>query len=244
RIIVEGKKAGGLIAGDSEYPSDVVVSDCDVFHLYKYLMPGIKAPSGTRKKRLSSSAIIYYWSMDIDHPDLELHNIFFASDYREEFNCLFRRMTMYDDPTVYVFISSKVVKQDAPPGKSNFFVMVNAPHDSGQDWDELVQSTKQNIIRKLEGRLGIPIAGRIEHEFIISPPELEKNTLSTAGALYGNSSNSAMSAFMRHPNFSSRIKGLFLTGGSVHPGGGIPLCLASAAIVEREVMDYLSALNK
>lgn len=244
RIIVEGKKARGLIAGDREYLSDTVVSDCDVFHLYKYLMPGINAPRGTRKKRLSSSAIIYYWSVDIDYPDLELHNIFFASDYREEFNCLFRRMTMHDDPTVYVFISSKVVKQDAPPGKSNCFVMVNAPHDSGQDWDDLVQSTKQNIIRKLEGRLGIPIAGRIEHEFIISPPELEKNTLSTAGALYGNSSNSATAAFMRHPNFSRRIKGLFLTGGSVHPGGGIPLCLASAAIVEREVMDYLSTLNK
>ena len=122
--------------------------------------------------------------------------------------------------------------------------MVNAPHDRGQDWHELVQGTKKNVIRKLEERLGIPIAARIEHEFIISPPELEKNTLSTAGALYGNSSNSATAAFMRHPNFSSRIKGLFLPGGSVHPGGGIPLCLASAAIVEREVMKYSATLNK
>ncbi len=235
-IILDGREVKGIIAGGEEYRSDIVVSDCDVFHLYKYLIPGIKAPSGTRKKNLSSSAIIYYWSMDIDNPDLELHNIFFASDYREEFNCLFRKMTMHDDPTVYVFISSKLVKQDAPPGKSNWFVMVNAPHDRGQDWDELVAKTKQNIIRKLERRLDISIAGKIEHEFIISPPQLEKNTLSTAGALYGNSSNSATAAFNRHPNFSRKIKGLYLTGGSVHPGGGIPLCLSSAAIVEREVM--------
>ena len=244
RIMLEGNKVRGLVAGDSEYLSDIVISDCDVFHLYKYLLPGIKAPRGTRKKNLSSSAIIYYWAMDIDNPDLELHNIFFASDYREEFNCLFRKMTMHDDPTVYVFISSKLVKQDAPQGKSNWFVMVNAPYDKGQDWDKLIELTKQNIIRKLEEKLGISIAPKIEHEFIISPPELEKNTLSTAGALYGNSSNSAMAAFNRHPNFSRMIKGLYLTGGSVHPGGGIPLCLASAAIVEKEVMNHFITINK
>jgi len=244
RVLLEGKKLRGVLAGDREYLSDIVVSDCDVFHLYKYLMPGVKAPRGTRKKKLSSSAIIYYWSMAIDNPDLELHNIFFASDYREEFRCLFNRMTMHDDPTVYVFISSKVVKQDAPPGKSNWFVMVNAPHDSGQDWDKLVQATRENIISKLEGRLGMSLDDKIEHEFIISPPELEKNTLSTAGALYGNSSNSATAAFMRHPNFSSRIKGLYLTGGSVHPGGGIPLCLSSAAIVEKEILEYFNPGKK
>lgn len=244
RIIIEGKRARGVLAGDREYLSDVVVSDCDVFHLYKYLMPGVKAPRGTRKKKLSSSAIIYYWSVDMDSPELELHNIFFASDYREEFNCLFRRMTMHDDPTVYVFISSKVVKQDAPTGKSNWFVMVNAPHDNGQDWDELVQATRKNITGKLEEKLGLSLDGKIENEFIISPPELEKNTLSTAGALYGNSSNSATAAFMRHPNFSSKIKGLYLTGGSVHPGGGIPLCLSSAAIVEKEITGYFNTGNK
>jgi len=145
-------------------------------------------------------------------------------------------MIMHDDPTVYVFISSKVVRHDAPEGKSNWFVMVNAPYDNGQDWDELIVQTKKNIIKKLESKLGSSIHDNIEQEFVISPPEIQKNTLSTAGALYGNSSNSATSAFYRHANFSKKLKGLYLTGGSVHPGGGIPLCLASAAIVEREVI--------
>jgi phytoene dehydrogenase-like protein len=51
------------------------------------------------------------------------------------------------------------------------------------------------------------------------------------GSLYGTSSNSLFAAFLRHPNFNSSIKGLYFTGGSVHPGGGIPLCLKSAKIV-------------
>ena len=236
KIMLDGKKVTGLIAGGKEYESDIVVSDCDVFHLYEFLLPGIKAPSGSRKKNLSSSAVIYYWGMNIDHPDLDLHNIFFTADYREEFNCLFKKMTIHDDPTVYIFISSKAAKRDAPEGKSNWFVMVNAPYDNGQDWGALIAQTKKNIIKKLESRLGFSIQDKIEQEFIIAPPDLEKNTLSTSGALYGNSSNSATSAFYRHPNFSRKIRGLYLTGGSVHPGGGIPLCLASAAIVEREVI--------
>ncbi|MBS0012261.1 MAG: phytoene desaturase [Bacteroidales bacterium] len=236
KIIIEGEKVKGVLARGSEYKSDIVVSDCDVFHLYENLMPGIKAPAGSRKKNLSSSAIIYYWGLGADHPGLDLHNIFFAADYREEFNCLFRKYTMHDDPTVYVFISSKMVRQDAPEGKSNWFVMVNAPNDRGQDWDKLVLETRTNILGKLEKMLGMNIHEKIEEEFIISPPELEKNTLSTGGALYGNSSNSATSAFYRHANFSKKIRGLYFTGGSVHPGGGIPLCLASAAIVEREIL--------
>ena len=56
-------------------------------------------------------------------------------------------------------------------------------------------------------------------------------TSSVGGSLYGNASNNKFSAFLRHANFSSSIKGLFFLGGSVHPGGGIQLCLLSAKIV-------------
>ncbi|MFP4489251.1 MAG: 1-hydroxycarotenoid 3,4-desaturase CrtD [Bacteroidales bacterium] len=243
-IILDGKKVKGLRAGGKEYLSGTVVSDCDVFHLYEHLLPDIKPPAGSRKKNLSSSAIIYYWGMDINPEELELHNIFFATDYKKEFDSLFRDKAMHNDPTVYVFISSKAVSHDAPAGKSNWFVMVNAPYDCGQDWEEIVSRTRSNIIAKLESRLGISLHNQIKEEFLVSPPDLEKNTLSTAGALYGNSSNSATAAFNRHPNFSKKIKGLYLTGGSVHPGGGIPLCLASAAIVEKEILGEYNTVKK
>ncbi|MEJ7682648.1 MAG: hypothetical protein WKG06_33285 [Segetibacter sp.] len=61
--------------------------------------------------------------------------------------------------------------------------------------------------------------------------KIEQQTSSFMGALYGTSSNSRFAAFLRHPNFSSTVKGLYFAGGTVHPGGGILLCLKSAKLV-------------
>jgi phytoene dehydrogenase-like protein len=71
----------------------------------------------------------------------------------------------------------------------------------------------------------------IETEQTTDPVMIEEQTASYKGSLYGTSSNSKLAAFFRHPNFTSTVKGLYFCGGSVHPGGGIPLCLKSAKIV-------------
>ena len=109
--------------------------------------------------------------------------------------------------------------------------MVNAPHLSGQDWSTLIPKVRQNIITKLSTMLGEAIAPLIEFETMLTPEQIANRTSSYLGALYGSSSNNRLAAFFRHPNFSRQIKDLYFCGGSVHPGGGIPLCLSSAKIV-------------
>jgi phytoene dehydrogenase-like protein len=113
--------------------------------------------------------------------------------------------------------------------------MVNAPSNSKENWNELIHTTRQNIINKINKFLKTNIEDYIECERVSSPLTIEKNTLSKGGALYGNSSNSMFSAFLRHPNFLNSVKNLYFVGGSVHPGGGIPLSLASAKIVDNEI---------
>ena len=122
------------------------------------------------------------------------------------------------------------MESDAPAGKENWFVMINAPCDKGQDWDQLAAQTRQRTLDKISRMLGVAIESLIEEEFVLRPPEIQTRTGSHLGSLYGTSSNSKMAAFMRHPNFSHKISGLHFVGGSVHPGGGIPLCLLSAKI--------------
>jgi diapolycopene oxygenase len=113
--------------------------------------------------------------------------------------------------------------------------MINSPADTNQNWEELIKKARMHILEKINRTLGIHIESFIEFERIASPQTIAKNTLSQGGALYGNASNSLFSAFLRHPNFLHSIDNLYFVGGSVHPGGGIPLCLASAKIVDKEI---------
>jgi phytoene desaturase len=235
----KGKKVEGVKVGDEFHAADTVVCNMDVWLAYDKLLPGAKKPKRTLSQQKSTSAVIFYWGVKREFPELGVHNIFFSEDYQTEFAEL-EAGSLAEDVTVYVNISSKIVQEDAPPGGENWFVMVNAPAHTDQDWDELIPRLRQRVLTMLQKRLFAPAAAPtkeapaledlIVEERIVTPPEIERLTGSHQGALYGTSSNNTMAAFLRHPNFSNRIDGLYFLGGSVHPGGGVPLCLLSAKI--------------
>lgn len=222
----------GIETQQGFYPADIIVSNCDMYVTYKKLLPDFRVKEKLFVQEKSSSALIFYWAMKGNYKDLDVHNIFFTNNYEEEFRHVFETKTIYSDPTIYVYVSSKVTIEDAPPNGENWFVMINVPHINGQIWEEIIPLVKKQIISKLEKQLQIKIEPNILHEDILSPELIESKTSSHLGSLYGNSSNNKYSAFLRHPNFSSKLKNLYFCGGSVHPGGGIPLCLLSAKIVE------------
>lgn len=234
RIVVEGGRAVALAVGGEQRAFDRILSNMDVFFTYKKLLPEARHPHRVLKQQKSTSALIFYWGIKREFPELGLHNIFFSEDYRREFELL-EQGEVYEDPTVYVNITSKHEPGDAPAGHENWFTMINVPYDGGQDWDALIELARERIVRKLNRILGTEVGPLITCEDILDPRSIQQRTQSHLGALYGTSSNDRMAAFMRHANFSSRIKDLYFCGGSVHPGGGIPLCLLSAKIVD-EVM--------
>ena len=236
-IEIENKRAVGIKVCNKRHKSDLVVSNMDVVPTYKYLLPNQKQPKRTLEQERSSSALIFYWGIKKSFPKLNLHNIFFSQNYSKEFQAIFQDKTLSGDPTVYVNITSKDVLSDAPAGCENWFVMINAPADNGQDWDALITQTRNKVLEKLSRILGQDIASLIEEETHLSPPLIAQKTASFRGALYGASSNNRMSAFIRHPNFSRTIDNLYFCGGSVHPGGGIPLCLLSARITADMIPD-------
>jgi len=229
-ILVEKNEAMGIRIGKKIYPAEVVVSNMDIVGTYNKLLPSEKAPKKLLNQAKSSSALIFYWGIKKSFPKLELHNILFSKNYKAEFDALFKEKTLYADPTVYINISSKENPEDAPESCENWFTMINAPNNSGQDWDKLIDEAKENIIKKINRLLKTDIRPLIEFEEILDPRTIESKTSSAQGALYGNSSNNRYAAFLRHANFSNKIKNLYFCGGSVHPGGGIPLALLSGKI--------------
>lgn len=230
-ILVENGKAHGVRTAKATYNSELVVSNMDVTPTYRKLLPGEKAPERILRQERSSSALIFFWGIRKSIPQLGLHNIFFSNDYRKEFRDIFNGKVPSSDPTVYVNITSKDVPADAPPGCENWFVMVNVPEHTGQNWQDLIPQYHREIIRKLNPILNLQLQDLIENESTLTPLDIEVKTSSMGGSLYGTSSNNRFAAFLRHANESTRIKGLYFCGGSVHPGGGIPLCLLSAKIV-------------
>lgn len=237
QIILKHHRAVGINVNDGMINADVVVSNIDVWFTYHKLLDGYTHlfPKRILSQERSSSALIFYWGIKKQFPELDLHNIFFSADYHAEFDHIWQQRTIYDDPTVYVNISSILKSDDAPAGCANWFVMINVPANKGQDWDKLVKEARKNIVQKLSRLLKVNIAELIVSESIVDPRAIESRTSSYQGSIYGTSSNSRFAAFLRHANRSSNVKNLYFCGGSVHPGGGIPLCLLSAKIVSEWV---------
>jgi phytoene desaturase len=231
QILVENKKAIGVHVDSKKYYANYVISNMDVVPTYNKLLKGQKKPNIVLNQERSSSAVIFYWGIKKEFPSLDLHNIFFSNNYKKEFNSIFNEKEIYEDPTIYINITSKDIPNDAPKNCENWFVMINSPNNENQDWEKIVTNTRKNVIKKINKILNTDIECLIEKERVYTPKDIESTSQSYLGSLYGASSNSKMSAFLRHPNFSKNILNLYFCGGSVHPGGGIPLCLLSAKIV-------------
>lgn len=231
-ITLSGRKAIGAKINGRLISADLIISNADIWFTYKKLLKAHPKlhPKNTLRQETSSSALVFYWGIKKEFDTLDLHNIFFSADYRREFECIWKKNIIYSDPTIYLHISAKQQPSDAPSGCENWFVMVNAPANSGQNWEHIIEITRQAIIKKLSGHIGDDISKLIVTESILDPRGIEQKTSSYKGAIYGPSSNTALSAFLRHANRSRKIPNLYFCGGSVHPGGGIPLALLSAKI--------------
>lgn len=226
----EGRITGVEDAQGQVHRADWVVSNADLHPTYRKLLPDVKAPERILNQERSTSGVIFYWGVKGTHPELSLHNILFSKDYRAEFNRIQHEGTPGEDPTVYINITSKELPQDAPEGHENWFVLMNVEANPEMWDDDAVAVLREQVLAKIERTLGA--RPDIVCEQVLKPQTIESLTGSWRGALYGASSNSAAAAFLRHRNRSTDLEGLYFCGGSVHPGGGIPLCLLGARIVD------------
>jgi len=207
-INIENSKVKGVLLSDGQIISyDHVIVNSDINYASKNLITNINLFPDAKNDEYSSSGIIFYWGISKEFPELELHNILFSKNYKEEFETIFSHKSIYHDPTVYIFISKKIVETDAPPSKENWFVMINTSADFGQDWKNLIQEARKNIIFKINKILKTDIEKLNEVEEIASPLTIAVRTLSYKGAIYGKKSNSKFAAFRRFPNLTKKVKG-------------------------------------
>ena len=233
-----GRVSGVQLAGGGRLPADVVVANADAAEVYGAL---VHAPSAARRLARATpslSGFVLLLAVDGCTPDLGHHTVLFPADYDAEFEAVFGAAARpVPDPTVYVSAPSDPAVH--PAGSEAWFVLVNAPRQgSGPgavDWtaDGLAAAYGDHLLDLLAAR-GLPVRDRVRWSQTLTPATLEARTGAVGGAIYGTSSNGAAAAFLRPAN-RSPVPGLFLVGGSAHPGGGLPLVLLSARIVSRLV---------
>ncbi|MCL3817683.1 phytoene desaturase family protein [Aeromicrobium wangtongii] len=240
QIVTAGGRVSGVrLADGTHLPADVVVAGVDAAQLYGHLVPPSAWTRRTTarlvRRRSLSGFVLMLALTDVPH-EPRPHRVLFTDDYDAEFDAVLGPRSQrrpVTGPTVYV--SSPDDPAMSPDGRSQgWFVLVNAPaHDpaGGMDWDApgLAETYADHVLSIMAAR-GLDVRRNIAWREIRTPADLERATLSGGGAIYGSSSNGARSAFLR-PSNRSPVPGLFLVGGSSHPGGGLPLVMMSAGIV-------------
>lgn len=217
-----------------EYQTKRLICAMDCVYFYKHLLKDERLYKKYSKQEASTSALIFYLGVKKEFPELGLHNIFFSQDYEGEFKGLFDKKEVPVDSTVYVHISSKINSKDAAAGGENWFVMQNMPARIKISEEEQMIIIER-VLTRLEKALGKEIKPYIETQRSWTPEGIEMDTGAFRGSIYGAASNAKTAALTRHPNFSKKYNNLYFCGGTVHPGGGIPLAIQSAKIVDKLV---------
>ncbi|TNM63234.1 phytoene desaturase [Streptomyces sp. NP160] len=259
-LVHAGRAAGVRLAGGRRLPADVVVVNADAAALYGVrtppgqhpLLPAATATAPTRGARAglaattpSLSGFVLLLALRGRTPDLAHHTVLFppldGAGYDDEFDAVFGsgrrrgRPSAVPEPAVYVSApDDPALRPD--DGSEAWFVLVNAPrhapHDvrAGVDWRApgFAEAYADHVLAVM-ARRGLDVRDRVLWRQVRTPADLEVATGAVGGSIYGSSSNGARAAFLRPANRSG-VPGLLLVGGSSHPGGGIPLVLASAAI--------------
>jgi phytoene desaturase len=234
QIKVEKNQVQSLIDSEgNEYYADLIISNSDAAETYLNLLDGKdlskKKRNSIRSLEPSCSGFVLLLGINRTYDQLSHHNIFFSRNYQKEFHEIFEEKVMPEDPTIYIANTSASNPGHAPKGGSNLFILVNAPYLSDcYDWEEKETDYASHLISELEKRGLSKLSNSIVHKSTITPMDFYKKYRSNRGSIYGTSSNNRMAAFLRPRNKSRDLDGLYLTGGSTHPGGGIPLVILSA----------------
>lgn len=242
-ILVKGGIARGVATQNGErLYADAIVCNADCLTALTTLIPPRARRAWTEQRvekiEPSTSAFLLLLGIKGTYPQLAHHNSFLAEDGDAEFQAVFDAGRPAEDPTIGVACQSVTDPAKAPPGCSNLFVMTNPPALNDRfDWHTETPRYRDLVLSRLE-RMGLTgLRGRILVEQVWTPLDLQNRYSAYRGAIYGLSSNGWRQGFLRPPQVSPDVRGLYFVGGSTHPGGGVPLCALSGTNVAKRIAE-------
>jgi phytoene desaturase len=235
RILVEGGRVRGVeTAAGETIRAGAVVSNSDSVRTHRELVDG--QPSrrflGRRKYEPACSGVVLYLGLDKRYEQLIHHNFVFSRDPHEEFEAIYHRGEPAPDPTCYVCAPAVTEPEVAIPGGEALYVLVHTPYlRPHHDWSKMLPQYRNTIIRKLEETAGMKDLERhIVFERALTPQDINDRYHVLDGAIYGLASHGKYLGAFKPANRSPDVEGLYLAGGSAHPGPGMPMVMMSGWI--------------
>ncbi len=243
-----GRAAGVELDDGRRIAADAVVSNCDVQRTLSSLV-GTPRGRAAREKvaakyRPACSGLVLYLGLDRQYDHLAHHCFLFSKDSHAEFDDIYTRQIPARDPSIYLAVPSRTDPNQAPKGGEALYALIHTPSNPGSTprWGnrgdgQLLDQYRPVVIEKLK-RCGMPdLESRIVVERHLTPDMIDTMYNAEGGAIYGLASHGKLIGGFKPRNRSSVLKGLYLAGGSVNPGPGVPMVLMSGVTAARSVCE-------
>lgn len=223
QITATRRRVTGVHVGGEHVTASTVIVNGDAEHLYRDLLRDRRRLRDVQNTERSTSGVAVLVAVEGRTPLIAHHNVWFSRDYAREFADI-RAGKIPRDPTIYGCVSSLTDPTQAPNGCENWFLLINVPADNREVGSEVGEWLLDHL-----AKIGPDLRSRAQWMEVIGPRDIAERYRSPGGAIYGTSSNGRSAAF-RRPSIRGPRRGLYLVGGSTHPGGGLPLVTMSARI--------------
>ncbi|MBP3965089.1 phytoene desaturase family protein [Paenibacillus lignilyticus] len=243
RIVGLEKKDGQItrafLEDGTELSADYYISNMEVIPFYEHLLQEEKPFIHKLKKKYepASSGLVMHLGVKKTYPQLAHHNFFFAENMKRQMDKIFHRHELPDDPIIYLVNVNKTDPGQTSEGYENLKVLPHIPYIQDkpltqQDYDRFAEL----VLMKLE-RMGLEgLRDNIVTKDVWTPEDIKRIYGSDRGAIYGTLSDRKKNKGFKHPKHSTRYDNLYFVGGTVNPGGGMPMVTLSGQQVRDKIV--------
>ncbi|MFC0018955.1 phytoene desaturase family protein [Roseibacillus persicicus] len=243
-ITRDGKAVNGIALADgSAHPFDIVVSNMEVVPTYEKLLgEPQKFIRKLDKFKPACSGLVIHLGTDRVYPELAHHNFIFSQNQHKHFRTVFEKGQLPDDPTLYVVAPTRTDPSKAPAGCDNIKILPHIPplSDDGSITHDDYLALRERVLDKMERVCTPDLRKHIVTEDLLTPVDIERMYRSNKGSIYGVVSDWKLNRGFKAPKTSTKYKNLYFCGGSINPGGGMPMVVLSGQKVADRIIAHHS----
>jgi len=233
RILVEEGRAVGADAGGETIRADVVVSNADVGHTYRDLLPqrarGHWSARRLERLRYSMSCFVLYLGVRRKYPQIKHHTLIVGRDYTKILSSIFDQKELSDDFSMWMHMPTATDTSMAPEGCESLHVIVPVPNtESNVNWTNEAPVFADRVLAAIEGWGLEGLRRHVDVMHTFTPHDFETELKATHGAAFALEPSLTQTGWFRPHSRSEDVRNLYIVGAGTHPGAGVPGVLLSA----------------